>query len=88
MTQHIEAIYENGLLRPLEPLALPEHARVRLDVRPVDSAALAPVTDEELSAQQAAHAALTESLSQLPVANPHDGWDSSRADEILYGWKK
>jgi predicted DNA-binding antitoxin AbrB/MazE fold protein len=28
----VEAIYENGVLRPLSPLALPEHARVRLSV--------------------------------------------------------
>jgi predicted DNA-binding antitoxin AbrB/MazE fold protein len=32
MTQLIDAIYENGVLRPLSPLALPEHARVRLSV--------------------------------------------------------
>jgi predicted DNA-binding antitoxin AbrB/MazE fold protein len=32
MTKTVEAIYENGLLRPLSPLALPEHARVRLVV--------------------------------------------------------
>ncbi len=28
----VEAIYENGLLRPLQPLALEEHARVRVSV--------------------------------------------------------
>jgi predicted DNA-binding antitoxin AbrB/MazE fold protein len=32
MTKTLEAIYENGMLRPLSPLALPEHARVRLVV--------------------------------------------------------
>jgi predicted DNA-binding antitoxin AbrB/MazE fold protein len=32
MTISIEAVYENGLLRPLSPLALPEHTRVRLAV--------------------------------------------------------
>jgi predicted DNA-binding antitoxin AbrB/MazE fold protein len=32
MTLSVEAIYENGVLRPLSPLALPEHARVRLSV--------------------------------------------------------
>jgi predicted DNA-binding antitoxin AbrB/MazE fold protein len=30
MTRHLEAIYEQGVLRPLEPLALAEHQRVRL----------------------------------------------------------
>lgn len=28
MTKRLEAIYENGVLRPLEPLNLPEHHRV------------------------------------------------------------
>ena len=32
MTLLVDAIYENGVLRPLSPLALPEHSRVRLSV--------------------------------------------------------
>ena len=28
MTKRVEAIYENGVLRPLEPVNLPEHYRV------------------------------------------------------------
>jgi predicted DNA-binding antitoxin AbrB/MazE fold protein len=28
MTRSIEAVYENGVLRPLEPVALPEHQHV------------------------------------------------------------
>lgn len=28
MTKRVEAIYENGVLRPLEPVNLPEHHRV------------------------------------------------------------
>ena len=32
MTITTDAIYENGLLRPLSPLSLPEHARVRVAV--------------------------------------------------------
>lgn len=34
----LEAVYEHGVLRPLEPLALPEHQRVRLTLE--DPAAL------------------------------------------------
>ncbi len=32
MTRQIEAVYENGVLRPLEPLPLAEHDRVTLTV--------------------------------------------------------
>lgn len=40
MTTAIDAIYEAGLLRPLQPLALPEHTRVRVSVEtlPADDA--------------------------------------------------
>ena len=31
-----EAIYEDGLLRPLQPLMLPEHARVRISLQTLE----------------------------------------------------
>src|SRR5579863_8881547 len=43
MVRQLEAVYEHGVLRPLEPLALPEHQRVRLTLEdqaaPQDSVA-------------------------------------------------
>jgi predicted DNA-binding antitoxin AbrB/MazE fold protein len=33
VSQTITAVYENGVLRPLTPLTLPEHAQVELEVR-------------------------------------------------------
>ena len=35
MTTEVDAIYEDGLLRPLRPLDLPEHTHVRLSVEPL-----------------------------------------------------
>lgn len=32
MSEPIDAIYENGVLRPLQPLSLPEHAQVKVTV--------------------------------------------------------
>lgn len=32
MTKQVEAVYENGVLRPLEPLSLEEHQRVTVTV--------------------------------------------------------
>ena len=37
MTTAVEAIYEDGLLRPLHPLPFPEHARVRVSVETLEN---------------------------------------------------
>lgn len=42
MSQSIQAIYENGLLRPLTPLDLPENSVVEIDVRDVKENASMP----------------------------------------------
>ena len=33
METTLTAVYENGVLRPLTPLALPEHAEVEISIR-------------------------------------------------------
>jgi predicted DNA-binding antitoxin AbrB/MazE fold protein len=38
MAQRITAIYEDGVLRPLSPLELPEHSQVEIDIHQVPSA--------------------------------------------------
>jgi predicted DNA-binding antitoxin AbrB/MazE fold protein len=35
MSQNIQAIYENGILRPLQPLDFPENSVVEIDVRDI-----------------------------------------------------
>lgn len=35
MSQTVEAIYENGIIRPLQPLDLPDQAYVRVSVEAV-----------------------------------------------------
>jgi len=37
----VEAIYEDGVFKPVGPIALPEKQRVQLDIRPLDADALA-----------------------------------------------
>jgi predicted DNA-binding antitoxin AbrB/MazE fold protein len=37
MTKQVEAVYENGLLRPLEPLPLEEHQRVTVVITEAQS---------------------------------------------------
>ena len=49
MVIHLEAVYEQGVLRPLEPLALTEHQRVHLTVEdrklPLSWESATPVDD-------------------------------------------
>ena len=47
MSKQIEAIYENGVLRPLEPLDLEEHQRVRLTISDNGVDPLADLLDRE-----------------------------------------
>jgi predicted DNA-binding antitoxin AbrB/MazE fold protein len=43
----IGAIFENGVFKPVEPVALPEHQRVQIDVRPMTQ----PVPRTDLSSE-------------------------------------
>ena len=57
MQEPIEAVYENGVFRPLGPVDLPEHAHVRIE--PADTGAEASITSP--SPQRA-----TGALADLP----------------------
>jgi predicted DNA-binding antitoxin AbrB/MazE fold protein len=37
MALTIEAVYENGVLKPIQPLPLNEHEIVRISIEPVDN---------------------------------------------------
>ena len=81
MTQHIDAIYDNGVLKPLEPLALPDQARVKLtvDAEPVTEPA------DKRAKQKAALRKLWEEIDKLPQHKNNDGWSARQHDEVLYG---
>ena len=38
MSEIIHAVYEQGVLRPLTPLHLPEHAHVQISINPISNA--------------------------------------------------
>ena len=46
MTREVEAVYENGMLRPLEPLPLAEHQHVKVTVSEVPTDTLASMIDQ------------------------------------------
>jgi predicted DNA-binding antitoxin AbrB/MazE fold protein len=80
MSQQIQAIYENGVLRPLEPLRLPEHQRVRISINGIVSD-----SDDLLARQRAAIVDLDAQLAELPDGGRSESIPVSEIDRTLYG---
>lgn len=81
MTQFIQAIYEHGVFRPLEPVQLADHKQVSLVVS--DAAAIAD--DVAIARQREALASLRAKMDALPNGAPADGLGGADHDRILYG---
>lgn len=87
--QPIIAVYENGVFRPLDPVELPEGARVEVspvgqngvqftgEVQSRTAKATKPLVGEEL-------AALLDEFDALPLEGEPDPTLSTRYREILY----
>lgn len=73
MTKEIEAIYEHGVIRPLQPLELPEGSRLDLIV----------ITHEQPKANGNAAKILAE-IAALPLEGPSDDFSGREHDSILY----
>lgn len=72
MTKEIEAVYEQGLIRPLQPLELPEGARLDLIV----------ITHEDKNNGNAAK--ILAEIAALPLEGSSDDFAGSEHDSILY----
>lgn len=73
MTVSVEAVYENGNLRLLTPLALPEGQRVHVLV----------ASDEAVTGQHAA--SVLSEIAAMPVEAPAMPFASRDHDQVLYG---
>ena len=73
MTKEIEAVYEQGLIRPLQPLELPEGARLDLIV----------ITHEQPKTNGNTAEILAE-IAALPLEGPNDAFAGREHDSILY----
>lgn len=73
MTKEIEAVYEHGLIRPLEPLELPEGARLDVIV----------ITHEQSKTNDNASEILAE-IAALPLESPTNSFAGREHDSILY----
>jgi predicted DNA-binding antitoxin AbrB/MazE fold protein len=91
MSQQIDAIYDNGMLRPLAPLALPDQTRVKLTVEaedspmPQDQTNIRATDAEVLAKQKAALDEMRRRIEQIPQHRNNDGWSVRQHDELLYG---
>jgi predicted DNA-binding antitoxin AbrB/MazE fold protein len=83
ISQHIHAIYEDGVLKPLEPLHLAEHQRVWVSVAPEASEGM-DVADIVARRRQAMEE-LDAIMDALPDNSPDDGFTSADHDQVLYG---
>lgn len=73
MTKEIEAVYEHGMIRPLEPLELPEGARLDVIV----------ITHEQPKTNGNAAEILAE-IAALPIEGLTDAFAGREHDSILY----
>jgi len=78
MVRQVEAVYENGTLRLLEPVELKdgEHVSVVIAVPPLPARPGATV-----------HDVLTQ-ISELEACDPNDHFSGEDHDKVLYGWEK
>jgi predicted DNA-binding antitoxin AbrB/MazE fold protein len=73
MTKGIEAVYEQGVIRPLQPLELPEGARLDLIV----------VTHEQ-SESSGSTAEILAQIATLPLEGSNDSFAGREHDSVLY----
>jgi predicted DNA-binding antitoxin AbrB/MazE fold protein len=82
MTRTLQAVYENGAFRPLEPVACQEHERVLLTVESLAAAEEALVDEEFLAycATQADDTVSLEAVRQALAKIPGSLTDDIRAE--------
>jgi predicted DNA-binding antitoxin AbrB/MazE fold protein len=73
MTKEIEAVYEQGMIRPLQPLDLPEGSRLDVIV----------ITHEQTKTNGNAAEVLAE-IAALPLEGSSDAFPGREHDSILY----
>lgn len=81
MNEQIDAIYDNGVLKPLVPLSLPDKSHVKLTIESRPEAAAAAKVASQIEALQQRW----RELDQLPQTRNDDGWSVRQHDDLLYG---
>ena len=77
-----DAVYEGGVLKPLELLNLPERSQVPGHIHRLAGLEEDAVVAEQ---QQAAFRSLSARIAALPPESPADGFSGEDHDDVLYG---
>jgi predicted DNA-binding antitoxin AbrB/MazE fold protein len=84
MSHEFRAIFEHGILRPLDPTSLVENDVVTVVVQPN----VAEQDSRDLAEQHAALRQMFAEADSLPNECPGDNFSGADHDLVLYGWKK
>jgi len=73
MNLTVEAIYEDGVLKPTQPIALPEGTHVLVVITPTETPSAAKTPAEILA-----------EIAALPLASNNQGFSNRDHDSVLY----
>jgi predicted DNA-binding antitoxin AbrB/MazE fold protein len=87
MSHDIDAIYDDGVFRPVEPLAIPNGERVHLRVvdKKGENGAAASAMPDEIARWRASIDEFRKVMAELPIESPDDGFSGADHDKLLYG---
>ncbi len=87
MNHTFQAIYEHGLLRPLEPIDLSEQEVVSLTVTTREKPSLAETEEDEaaIRRQQEFFESFLEKAAAMQADMPSDGLSNRDHNKIIYG---
>jgi predicted DNA-binding antitoxin AbrB/MazE fold protein len=87
MDQRIDAIFENGVFKPLGEVSLPDHLLVVLRIENGGVQA-ADLDVDAVARQKQAMTTLDTELAQVPDNSPDDEISSNSHEKILYGGQR
>jgi len=73
MNSTVEAIYEDGVLKPTQPIALPEGTHVSVVITPTETPSAAKTPAQILA-----------EIAALPLASNNQGFSNRDHDSVLY----
>jgi predicted DNA-binding antitoxin AbrB/MazE fold protein len=86
MTYDVDAIYDNGVFRPLAPLGIPDGMQVHLHVVGKSEESEGAAAKVEAKARRRAELdEFRRVMAELPLESPNDGFSGTDHDRILYG---